>query len=153
MVIDETYSLDKNQLKLVRFDIKIKTNEIVEFMLDKLSDDELKLVKFLTLSLPFRSSMDDDEKYWDIILLDYNVKMYLEHLLTKYKIKFTSKDITELYYTKSKKLDKNFIEDIDDFLDEILDVDEILDKINSIGIDNIKQYELMFLNRQSKKVT
>lgn len=151
MVLTDKYKLDTNDLSLVRFDMHVKTSEIVEIMLNKLTNEEITLVKFLTLNLPFRSSMDDDDSYWDIIFLDYNVRMFLEHMLTKYKVKFESKDITELYYEKSDSLDKNFIKDIDSFLDEVLDIDTILDKINSLGIDRLKKYELDFLNRQSIK--
>jgi hypothetical protein len=129
----------------------VKTREIVEIMLDKLTNEEITLVKFLTLNLPFRSSMEDDDTYWDIIFVDYNVRMFLEHMLTKYNVKFKSKDITDLYYEKSETLDNKFIEEIDSFLDNKLDIDVILDKISLMGIDRIKKYELDFLNRQSKK--
>ena len=77
--------------------------------------------------------------------------MFLEHMLTKYNVKFKSKDITDLYYEKSETLDNKFIEEIDSFLDNKLDIDVILDKISLMGIDRIKKYELDFLNRQSKK--
>jgi hypothetical protein len=151
MVLTEKYELDTNDLSLVRFDMYVKTSEIVEIMLDKLTNEEITLVKFLTLNLPFRSSMEDDDTYWDIIFVDYNVRMFLEHMLTKYNVKFKSKDITDLYYEKSETLDNKFIEDIDSFLDNKLDIDVILDKINSLGIDRLKKYELDFLNRQSIK--
>ncbi len=151
MVLTEKYELDTNDLSLVRFDMYVKTREIVEIMLDKLTNEEITLVKFLTLNLPFRSSMEDDDTYWDIIFVDYNVRMFLEHMLTKYNVKFKSKDITDLYYEKSETLDNKFIEDIDSFLDNKLDIDVILDKINSLGIDRLKKYELDFLNRQSIK--
>jgi len=151
MVLTEKYELDTNNLSLVRFDMYVKTSEIVEIMLDKLTNEEITLVKFLTLNLPFRSSMEDDDTYWDIIFVDYNVRMFLEHMLTKYNVKFKSKDITDLYYEKSETLDNKFIEDIDSFLDNKLDIDVILDKINSLGIDRLKKYELDFLNRQSIK--
>jgi len=151
MVLTEKYELDTNDLSLVRFDMYVKTSEIVEIMLDKLTNEEITLVKFLTLNLPFRSSMEDDDTYWDIIFVDYNVRMFLEHMLTKYNVKFKSKDITDLYYEKSETLDNKFIEEIDSFLDNKLDIDVILDKISLMGIDRIKKYELDFLNRQSKK--
>jgi hypothetical protein len=59
--------------------------------------------------------------------------------------------MTNLYYEKSKEFDSVFVKEINDFIDEILDLDTILDKINSKGIENLKKYELMFLERQSKK--
>lgn len=151
MTVKKTYNLNTSDLWLLKFDMNIKTAEIVNFMLEKLTDDEIKLVKYLTNELPFRSSMEDEDSYWDIVLLDSQVRMYLEHLLTKYNINYNVKDITNLYSEKSNDLDKTFIEEIDFFLDKILDTDTILDRINQVGIGNIKKYELDFLKRQSNK--
>ncbi len=151
MILTDEYELDTNGLSLVKFDMNVKTSEVINIMLDKLTDDEIKLVKFLTLNLPFRSSREDDDNYWDIIFLDYNVRMFLEHMLTKYGIKFKSEDITDLYYEKSKTLDKKFIKEIDLFLDNNLNINNILDKITLHGMCNLKKYELEFLKRQSKK--
>jgi hypothetical protein len=131
--------------------MNVKTTEIVDFMLNKLTDNEVKLIKFLTNELPFRSSMEDDEKYWDIVFMDSKVKLYLEHLLEKYGVKYNVKNITNLYLEKSKDVDKTFINEIDDFIDNILDIDKVLDKISQVGIGNIQKYELHFLERQSKK--
>jgi hypothetical protein len=151
MVIDETYLLDTTDLCLVRYDMNVKTVEIVNFMLEKLTDTEVKLIKFLTQEVPFRSSMEDEESYWDIIFLDSKVRVYLEHLLTKYGIRFEVSNITNLYYEKSKELDRTFIKEIDEYVDSILDTDKVLERISKFGMDNIKKYEYDFLERQSKK--
>lgn len=151
MVINEKHTLDTTDLCLIRYDMNVKTVEIVNFMLEKLTDTEVKLIKFLTQEVPFRSSMEDEESYWDIIFLDSKVRVYLEHLLTKYGIRFEVSNITNLYYEKSNELDKVFIKEIDDFIDEILDMDKVLERISNLGIDNIQKYEFDFLERQSKK--
>lgn len=151
MVVDNKYIIDTTDLSLVKFDMNVKTAEIVNFMMEKLTDDEIKLIKFLTYEVPFRSSMENEESYWDIIFLDSKVKVCLEHLLTKYGIKYELSDITNLYYEKSKNLDKSFIKEIDDFLDDNLDTDTVLERISKYGIGNIQKYELNFLERQSKK--
>ena len=83
MKVNEKYTLDTTDLCLVKYDMNVKTAEIVNFMLNKLTDDEIKLVKYLTNEVPFRSSMEDEDSYWDIIFLDSQVRVYLEHLLTK----------------------------------------------------------------------
>lgn len=145
------YSFDIGNLSLVKFEMNIKTAEIIEIMLSKLTDEEMKLVTFLTKNAPFRSSMEDDEKYWDIIFLDDNVKNSLCKILKKYKVEFLCSDITNLYYEKSKIIGKTFIEEIDDFLDYNLNIDFILDKINEVGMGKLKKYELDFLKKQSKK--
>ena len=151
MIVEKKYTIDTTDLSLIKFDMNVKTAEIVNFMMEKLTDDEIKLIKFLTYEVPFRSSMEDEESYWDIIFLDSKVRVYLEHLLTKYGIRFNVMDITKLYNEKSNELEKTFIDEIDSYLDEALDTDVILERISKNGIENIHKYELNFLERQSKK--
>lgn len=151
MSISENYKMDVNNLSLIRFDMDIKTSEIIEMMLFKLSDNEINTINFLTNKVPFRSSMEEDETYWDMIFLDEKAKKYLCEILDKYKVEYNCSDITDLYYQKSKKIDKTLIKEIDEFLDNTLNIDFILDKISSQGMCSLKKYELEFLNRESKK--
>jgi hypothetical protein len=147
----EEYKINAENIAIVKFTTSVSTRDIIDVLLNKLTDEELKLIKLLTLELPMRSSMEDEDSYWDIVLVDDIIRLYLEDILKKYKIEYTVEDMTNLYYEKSKEFDSVFVKEINDFIDEILDLDTILDKINSRGIENLKKYELMFLERQSKK--
>jgi hypothetical protein len=147
----EEYKINAENISIVKFTTNVSTRDIIDVLLNKLTDQELKLIKLLTLELPMRSSMEDDDSYWDIVLVDDIIRLYLEDILKKYKIEYTVEDMTNLYYEKSKEFDSIFVKEINDFIDEILDLDTILDKINSKGIEKLQKYELMFLERQSKK--
>jgi hypothetical protein len=147
----EEYKINAENISIVKFTTNVSTRDIIDVLLNKLTDQELKLIKLLTLELPMRSSMEDDDSYWDIVLVDDIIRLYLEDILKKYKIEYTVEDMTNLYYEKSKEFDSVFVKEINDFIDEVLDLDTILDKINSKGIENLQKYELMFLERQSKK--
>ena len=147
----EEYKINAENISIVKFTTNVSTRDIIDVLLNKLTEQELKLIKLLTLELPMRSSMEDEDSYWDIVLVDDIIRLYLEDILKKYKIEYTVEDMTNLYYEKSKEFDSVFVKEINDFIDEILDLDTILDKINSRGIENLKKYELMFLERQSKK--
>ncbi len=147
----EEYKINSENISIVKFTTNVSTRDIIDVLLNKLTDEELRLIKLLTLELPMRSSMEDDDSYWDIVLVDDIIRLYLEDILKKYKIEYTVEDMTNLYYENSKEFDSVFVKEINDFIDEILDLDTILDKINSSGIENLKKYELMFLERQSKK--
>jgi hypothetical protein len=147
----EEYKINTENISIVKFTTNVSTRDIIDVLLNKLTEQELKLIKLLTLELPMRSSMEDEDSYWDIVLVDDIIRLYLEDILKKYKIEYTVEDMTNLYYEKSKEFDSVFVKEINDFIDEILDLDTILDKINSKGIENLKKYELMFLERQSKK--
>jgi len=145
------YEFKSDDFMLVKFDMDIKYAEMVEAVLEKLDDDEFDKIKFYSDYLPFLSSTENDESFWDIIFLDSKIKKFVESILIKYNVEFTSEDITELYYEKSEKLGIDFIKEIDDFLDNHLEIDGILDKINSDGINSLKKYELNFLKKQSTK--
>jgi len=147
----EEYKINAENIAIVKFTTNVSTRDIIDVLLNKLTEQELKLIKLLTLELPMRSSMEDDDSYWDILLVDDIIRLYLEDILKKYKIEYTVEDMTNLYYEKSKEFDSVFVKEINDFIDEVLDLDTILDKINSKGIENLQKYELMFLERQSKK--
>jgi hypothetical protein len=147
----EEYKINAENIAIVKFSTNVSTRDIIDVLLNKLTEQELKLIKLLTLELPMRSSMEDDDSYWDILLVDDIIRLYLEDILKKYKIEYTVEDMTNLYYEKSKEFDSVFVKEINDFIDEVLDLDTILDKINSKGIENLQKYELMFLERQSKK--
>jgi hypothetical protein len=147
----EEYKINTENISIVKFTTNVSTRDIIDVLLNKLTEQELKLIKLLTLELPMRSSMEDEDSYWDIVLVDDIIRLYLEDILKKYNIEYTVEDMTNLYYEKSKEFDSVFVKEINDFIDEILDLDTILDKINSRGIENLKKYELMFLERQSKK--
>jgi hypothetical protein len=151
MPISKNHKMDVNNLSLIKFDMDIKTSEIIEIMLFKLSDNEIETINFLTNKVPFRSSMEEDETYWDMIFLDDKAKNYLCEILDKYGVEYNCNDITDLYYQKSKEIDKTLIKEIDDFLDDNLNIDFILDKISSQGMCSLKKYELEYLNRESKK--
>ena len=58
---------------------------------------------------------------------------------------------TEDYYKKSSYLDLDFIKDIDGFMDTLLTIDDVLDRINDVGLDKINLLELSFLERNSSK--
>jgi hypothetical protein len=151
MSISKNHKMDVNNLSLIKFDMDIKTSEIIEIMLFKLSDNEIETINFLTNKVPFRSSMEEDETYWDMIFFDDKAKNYLCEILDKYGVEYNCNDITDLYYQKSKEIDKTLIKEIDDFLDDNLNIDFILDKISSQGMCSLKKYELEYLNRESKK--
>ena len=151
MISTGDYKINVENLALVKFTTVVNTRDIIDVLLNKLTDEELKLIKLLTTKLPMRSSMDDEDSYWDILLVDDIIKLYLEDILKKYKIEYSVQDVTNLYYEKSKEFDNAFIEEINDFIDKHLDLDKVLDKISLKGLENLEKYEVDFLNRMSKK--
>jgi len=148
----DDFILKTEELKLIRIDYEIMTEEINDKLISKMSPQEQINTYNLTLLLPTRSCEDDDENYWDQILMDEFILSYLVHILNKRKIKYFLTDITKEYYRKSDHIEEDFIDEIDEFVDGILTIDGVLDRINSVGLDKINLIELSFLERNSKKI-
>jgi hypothetical protein len=151
MILDE-FILNTKELKLIRIDYDITTEEINDELISKMSPQEQINTYNLSLILPTRSCEEDDENYWDQILMDEFILSYLIQILNKRKIKYFLTDITKEYYRKSDHVEEDFIDEIDEFVDGILTIDGVLDRINSVGLDKINLIELSFLERNSKKI-
>lgn len=151
MILDE-FILNTKELKLVRIDYDIMTEEINDRLISKMSPQEQINTYNLSLILPTRSCEEDDENYWDQILLDEFILSYLLQVLGKRKVKYFLTDITKEYYRKSDHIEDDFIDEIDEFVDGILTIDGVLDRINSVGLDKINLIELAFLERNSRKI-
>lgn len=128
------------------------TEEINDRLISKMSPQEQINTYNLSLILPTRSCEEDDENYWDQILLDEFILSYLLQVLDKRKVKYFLTDITKEYYRKSDHIEDDFIDEIDEFVDGILTIDDVLDRINSVGLDKINLIELAFLERNSRKI-
>jgi hypothetical protein len=151
VILDE-FILNTKELKLVRIDYDIMTEEINDRLISKMSPQEQINTYNLSLILPTRSCEEDDENYWDQILLDEFILSYLLQVLDKRKVKYFLTDITKEYYRKSDHIEDDFIDEIDEFVDGILTIDDVLDRINSVGLDKINLIELAFLERNSRKI-
>tara|TARA_B100000927_G_C16418202_1_gene450197 strand:+ start:48 stop:500 length:453 start_codon:yes stop_codon:yes gene_type:complete len=149
-MLDE-FILNTKEARLIQIDYKLITGDLNEELLSKMSPQEQINTYNLALLLPSRSCEEDDELYWDQILVDEFILSYLEQILNKRKIKYFLTDITKDYYKKSSYLDLDFIKDIDGFMDTLLTIDDVLDRINDVGLDKINLLELSFLERNSSK--
>lgn len=148
----DDFILKNEELKLIRIDYGIMTEEINDKLISKMSPQEQINTYNLALILPTRSCEEDGENYWDQILMDEFILSYLIQILNKRKIKYFLTDITKEYYKKSEHVEEDFINEIDEFVDNLLTIDDVLDRINSVGLNKINLIELSFLERNSKKI-
>ena len=117
------YDLNTKHLKLVRLDFNFKSKDAIDVMYDSLTREEKVNIEYITKKFPNLSNENEEQNYWDIFLVDFELLFYLENLLVKYGVNYSVKEITNQYYKKSKILNKNLIEEIDNYLDKFLDID------------------------------
>jgi hypothetical protein len=125
---------------------------------DRLSDIEKEKISDMEADAFF--DMDEDDKYtFFIIVKPMELKAYLSVLnenFIPYDISDVSDDIlrgnldVEAEITQVNPLNSLrysfFVDDLNDWLYENLDIDIILDRISSIGIDSLRKVEKEFLN-------
>jgi|LauGreDrversion4_2_1035121.scaffolds.fasta_scaffold326249_3 hypothetical protein len=125
---------------------------------DRLSDIEKEKISDMEADAFF--DMDEDDKYtFFIIVKPMELKAYLSVLnenFIPYDINDVSDDIlrgnldVEAEITQVNPLNSLrysfFVDDLNDWLYENLDIDIILDRISSIGIDSLRKVEKEFLN-------
>jgi hypothetical protein len=125
---------------------------------DRLSDIEKEKISDMEADAFF--DMDEDDKYTFLIIVKpMELKAYLSVLnenFIPYDINDVSDDIlrgnldVEAEITQVNPLNSLrysfFLDDLNDWLYENLDIDIILDRISSIGIDSLRKVEKEFLN-------
>lgn len=141
--------LDSEDLVLLKIQYDMSTDYAIQSFYNIMTKREQKKIDLITNGVPNISNQKEKEMYWDIILVDSELKSYLENILIKYKIGYKITDLTEDYY--NKKLDIDFIEELDRYVNKLLTVDKVLDRISKVGMDNINLFELSYLERMSKK--
>lgn len=84
-----------------------------------------------------------------IIVIDEAALKYITDVLDQYNIIYEKRDITKpIYFGEYPfELDSEFLEYVNDVVLNLIDVDNILEKIKSKGINSLTQKELVILNK------
>lgn len=139
--------IDLTNYKILKYKYNISSEEMEGKVWDKMSDDEIKWVVQITLEGINDTSPMDAKKSWDLFFLDDNLRAKIENTLDKYKVEFEIEDLTHTLLDKPEEyLTDYFIEKLDEFLYNNLNVDGILDRIIEVGFEKITPFEKYFLD-------
>ena len=147
----EKIKLDSEDLVLLKIQYDMSTDYAIESFYNTMTKKEQKKIDLIINEIPNVSNQNKKEMYWDVILVDYELKSFLEDILTKYKIKYKLTDLTQDFYNKKIDLDSDFVEELEEYINKLLTVDKVLDRISKVGISNINLFELSYLDRISEK--
>ena len=73
----------------------------------------------------------------------------IDRILYKYNIEYIKEDITEFLLNDSSVFGEDFLGKLEDYLQENLTVDDVLDNINVVGIENMSIFERYYLDRSN----
>ena len=147
----EKIKLDSEDLVLLKIQYDMSTDYAIESFYNTMTKKEQKKIDLIINEIPNVSNQNKKEMYWDVILVDSELKSFLEDILTKYKIKYKLTDLTQDFYNKKIDLDSDFVEELEQYINKLLTVDKVLDRISKVGISNINLFELSYLDRISEE--
>ncbi len=88
--------------------------------------------------------------YSEIDLIDQETYDELKKLLHKYGFQYNVTDLTNELVNNSDKIDPSFKNYVVEYIDRVMDVDAILDRLKIHGRDGLNPLEMFYLNRLSR---
>lgn len=135
-----------SEYKIVKFTYELSNEELIGHLWDKMSFNETKWATQLTIEGIYDTSDDDEDKAWDLFLLEDKLQNKIEEILTKYDIKYSVEDITNLITENPSFFREHFIKSMNDFIEENTITDNVLDSILEHGMDKITPLEKHYLS-------
>ena len=140
---------DYNDYKILKYQYKIISENMEEYLWKKMNEKETKWAVKLTLEGVNESSESKTEAVWDIFFIDSQTQTKIEKILNKYKIEYEITDLTESFLSNFNNLPKKFMERLNEELQENLSTDEILDKIIDHGVKSLNVFENYYLENKT----
>jgi hypothetical protein len=140
--------MDTKSLKLIKIQYELTIEELDKILSQRMSDNEKKWTQQLSQDLPNESVIDEYDVVHDILLADDYVKVKVETMLTGLGLVFKSYDISDIYLNHPNLLSNKLVQDIDNYVKNFIILDDVLDRINEIGFENLNSFERKFLTLQ-----
>lgn len=140
--------MDIKSLKLLKIQYELTIAELDKILSQRMSDNEKKWTQQLSQDVPNESVIDEYEVVHDILLADDYVKVRVETMLTGLGLVFKTYDISDIYLNHPNLLSDKLVQDIDNYVKNSIILDDVLDRINEIGFENLNSFERKFLTLQ-----
>jgi hypothetical protein len=136
---------DFTNYKILKYIYPFSTEKLEEMIWDKMTEEDSKWAIQLTLR-GINDTGGSDTDSWDIFLLDEKLKNKIEEILNKYEVPYEVDDQSEFLMTNKTIFTSDFIEKIENYLDDHMTVDEVLDRILEVGLENLTVFEKYYLD-------
>jgi hypothetical protein len=142
--------MDIKSLKLLKIQYELTITELDKILFQRMSDDEKKWTQQLSRDVPNESVIDEYDVVHDILLADDYIKVRVETMLTGLGLVFKTYDISDIYLNHPNLLSDKLVQDIDNYVKNSIILDDVLDRINEIGFENLNSFERKFLTLQDE---
>jgi hypothetical protein len=141
-----------SELKLLKFQYNISPDLLDQLIFTEMSDEQRKWSATIATEIPSSSSSIEEETAWDLFLTDSKLCLEIEVLLNKLKIEYEINDVSNVFFDNTKNFDTVMVANIYNYLDEKYTIDDILDRVNEVGLDNLNVFEKEFLKAYGKTI-
>jgi hypothetical protein len=139
--------IDLTNYKILKYKYELSAEELESVVWDNMTEEEVRWAVQITLEGINDTSPLETKKAWDLFFLNDDLRAKIENTLDKYEVEFEIEDLTQtLLDNPEDHLTDYFIEKLDEFLYDNLDVDGVLDRILEVGVENITPFEKYFLD-------
>lgn len=138
-----------SSLQLIKIQYELSTDELDRLLYKKMTEEEKKWTFILSKSAPNESISDEYDVVHDIVLVDVETKVKIKNMLNRLNLKYKIYDISEIYVNFQNLLSPKMIKDIDEYIVKNTLIDDVLDRINEVGYDELNVFEKKFLNLQN----
>jgi hypothetical protein len=137
--------------KILKYQYEFSTEELESKVWDNMTDEEVKWAVRITLVGINDTAGITESRAWDLFFLNEELETQIETILKKYDVSYVKENLTENLLTNPNEVFTDyFMERLNEFLTDNLDVDSILDRILDVGVDKLTSFEKYFLNKDTE---
>jgi hypothetical protein len=143
--------IDLTNYKILKYQYEFSTEELESKVWDNMTDEEVKWAVRITLEGINDTAGITESRAWDLFFLNEELETQIETILKKYDVSYVKENLTENLLTNPNEVFTDyFMERLNEFLTDNLDVDSILDRILDVGVDKLTSFEKYFLNNDTE---
>jgi hypothetical protein len=143
--------IDLTNYKIIKYQYEFSTEELESKVWDNMSDEEVKWAVRITLEGINDTAGITESRAWDLFFLNEELETQIETILKKYDVSYVKENLTENLLTNPNEVFTDyFMERLNEFLTDNLNVDSILDRILDVGVDKLTSFEKYFLNKDTE---
>ena len=141
--------IDLKEYKILKYTYTLSNDELTEQLWNKMDFNETRWAVKLTLDGISETSEGSLANAWDVIFLEPKLEEKIDQILYKYNIEYIKEDMTELLLSESTKFGEDFLNKLNEYLEENLTVDDVLDNIIDVGVQNMSIFERYYLDKSN----
>jgi hypothetical protein len=143
--------IDLTNYKILKYQYEFSTEELESKVWDNMTEEEVKWAVRITLEGINDTAGITESRAWDLFFLNEELETQIETILKKYDVSYVKENLTENLLTNPNEVFTDyFMERLNEFLTDNLDVDSILDRILDVGVDKLTSFEKYFLNKDTE---